>query len=382
MMRRFLLLSWWLLLLLPTASHAQSRRLRRLWVALAQHPQPGLAREQALWALAWEKEVALSQQDSLARLATALAQQLRDPVGQLAGQVAVARRQLVRGQRAAAQATLRPVLAAARRRGAAELQVLVLVMLGRTYWGTAQHAQVLGCWQQAWAAAQHQPDPYWRVRTAILQGNFYDNYAQGLPWYFRGLRLAQQLDCQACQADALGGIGYDYLQLQELGLAERYLRQNLAVQRQVVNRAGQGQALISLASLYLERRQYPAAEAALRRATALAPTAADSLAAGAALASALAQQGQDARAQAQARGGLRLARQLGHVDQVTFLEFTLASSYLHQGRLDSALRYGQRAYAHRQGGAERHVLASTCQLLARAYAACGTFAQAYAFQSR
>jgi signal transduction histidine kinase len=365
----------------PCVSLAQSRRLQRLQAELGQQPLFSQAREQALWALAWEKEVPAAQQDSLAAAATALAGQLHDSTGLLAGQVAVARTQLVTGHRAAARATLQSVLAQARRRQNAWLQVLTFSQLGRAYWGTAQHAQARACWQQAWAAAQRQPDPYWRVRTALLLGNAGPGYAQGLEWYFRALRLSEHLDCQSCQAEALGGMGYNYALLSEWQLAARYTNQSLRLQQQLHNRDGEQRTFVGLAELQLQQGQYPAAIASYRQAQRLTQTPDDSLTVAAGLAEAYAQQGRYVLAKTQAWYGLALAQRLSNRALMAALEAIVASVSLRQGQTDSALHYGRRAWAHRQRAAGQ-VDAGTCQVLAQAYAARGNFAQAYAFQRR
>jgi len=130
----------------PRISSAQSRRLLRLQAELARQSQPSQARERALWALAWEKKVPPARQDSLAAAATRLAAQLGDSTGLLVSRVAAARQQLAAGQRTTAQATLEPVLAAARRRGEAWPELLALIQLGRSYWATAAHPRALACW--------------------------------------------------------------------------------------------------------------------------------------------------------------------------------------------------------------------------------------------
>lgn len=377
-MRRLLLVFF---MLLPGLGWAQSRRLHQLWAELAQHPQPSRAREQALWELAWEKEVPAAKQDSLAGLATALANQLADPAGQLAGRLALARTQLDGGHREAARAALVPALAEARRRGDAYLEVLALIALGRAYWGTTEHPRARAYWRQAWAAAQRQPNPYWRVRTALLLANAGPGYAQGLHWYFIGLRLAEQLDCQACQADALGGMGYTYSLLSEWTLATRYTRQALRLQQQLHNQSGEYRTLIGLAELQLQQAQYVAASTSYRRARQFIHTPDDSLTVAAGLAGAYEQQGSYALAKNHAWYGLALAQRLGNRSLTTVLEATLASVSLRQGQVDSALYYGRRAWAHRQRDAGQ-VDAGTCQVLAQAYAARGNFARAYAFQQR
>ncbi len=366
----------------PRVSPAQSRRLQRLWAELARQSPPGLARERALWALAWEKELPIARQDSLATAATRLAAQLRDSTGLLAGRVADARHLLAGGQQRAAQRQLLPVLAAARRRHDAWLEIITLLTLGRSYWNTAEHARAMPYWQQAWVAAQHQPDLYWRARTAVQQGNSETNGAPGMTWFFRGLQLATQADCQTCQADALGNIGYNYLLLDELPLAAHFAQRELRLRQQIRDRPGEQRTLSLLAELHLKRRQFAAVAADLRRAGALATTAADSLWVLMDGADAAAQQGQTVLARQQAHRGLRLAQRLGSRDALANLEATLANTFLRQGQLDSALWYGRRAYARRQRGAERQVLATTCQVLAQAYAARQDFGQAYLFLGR
>jgi signal transduction histidine kinase len=380
-MRRFsfFLLVW--LCALPILGQAQSRRLQRLQAELARQPLHNLARERALWALAWEKEVPAARQDSLAAAATILATQLGDSTGQLIGQVAEARAQLAAGRRAAARATVAPLVAAARRQRSVWLEVLALITLGRTYWATAEHSRALTCWQQAWAAAQRQPDAYWRVRTALLQANAGPGYAQGLHWYFIGLRLAEQSDCQTCQADALGGMGYNYSLLGEWALAARYTRQALRLQQQLRNTDGEQRTLIGLADVQLQQAQYSAAIASYRQALKLAHTPDDSLTVAAGLAGTYEQQGRYALAKSQAWYGLVLAQRLGNRALTAALEATLASISLRQGHADSAVYHGQRAWAHRRRDAGQ-IDASTCQVLAQAYAARGNFAQAYAFQRR
>jgi signal transduction histidine kinase len=310
-----------------------------------------------------------------------LAAQLPDPAGQLVSQVFAARTQLAAGHRTAARALALPVLAMARRREDAWLELLALITLGRTYWGTAQHGRALAYWQQAWAAAQRQPSDYWRARTALLLANAGPGYAQGLHWYFIGLRLAEQTDCQTCQADALGGMGYNYSLLSEWKLAVRYTQQALYLQRQLRNQNGEHRTLVGLANLQMQQAQYPAAIASYGRALQLARAPDDSLTVAAGLADAYEQQGRYALAKTQAWQALALAQRLGNRALMAALEATLASSSLHRGQTDSALYYGRRAWAHRQREAGQ-VDAGTCQVLAQAYAARGDFAQAYAFQRR
>jgi signal transduction histidine kinase len=258
----------------------------------------------------------------------------------------------------------------------------VLVTLGRSYWGSAEHPRALKCYQLAWATAQRLPDQYWLARTALLQGNFHNNYALGITWYFRGLRLAEQGDCQTLRADALGGIGYNYSLLNELDLAEHYIRQCLRLHRQLHYRDGEYRTLILLADLQLQRQHRRAAEQSYRQAAALAVTAGDSLSIAAGLADTYEQQGRYRPAKRAAWRGLALAHRLGNLDLVAVLEATLASTSLRLGETDSAVQYGHRAWTHRQRDGGRQVTAGTCRVLARAYAAGGDFAQAYAFQCR
>jgi signal transduction histidine kinase len=365
----------------PRISSAQSRRLLRLQAELARQPQPSRARERALWALAWEKEVPPARQDSLVTAAARLAAQLSDSTGLLVSRVAAARQQLAAGQRTTAQATLGPVLAAARRRGDTWPELLALIQLGRSYWATAAHPRALACWQQAWTVAQRQPDAYWQVRTALLQANAGPGYAQGLHWYFIGLRLAEQSDCQVCQADALNGIGYNYSLLGEWALATRYTQQALRQHQALRNADGEYGSLIGLANLQSQQAQYPAALVTYLRAKQFLHSPQDSLPVVTGLASTYVALGRYALAKAQARLGLAIARRLGNRALQEEVNLTLASATLRQGRADSAVYYGRRAWAQRPrtGG---QTTASTCQVLAQAYAARGDFATAYAFQRR
>lgn len=377
----WLFLFLWLLLGVVPAE-AQSRRVVRLWATLAAAPGPTIAREQALWALAWDKEVSPTQQDSLAACATRLAAQLHDSIGQWAGQVAHARMQLAQGQRTAARALLQPVLIQALRRSNAWLQLLALIQLGRSYWGTSQHARAQHYWQQAWAAAQRLPDPYWRARTAALRANCTPDYAQALAWYFRSLHLAEQADCQSCQAEVLGSISYTYQALGELDLAARYVTKALRQQQQQHNAEGEKLTLFILAGLHIHQGHYLAALADYRQVARLPHSLTDSLSIAAGRAEVYVAQRRYGLASTQARRGLALARQLGNLDLQTTLEATLAEAFLQVGQGDSALAYGHRSYAHRQRGAGYVMTARTCQVLAQAYATRGNFAQAYAFTQR
>ncbi len=381
---------WWLIAPLgllfvlfywPRVGAAQSRRLQRLQAELARQPKPNLAREQALWALAWEKEVPLARQDSLVVAAAHLATQLGDSTGLLLARVAAARQQLAAGQRSSAQATLGPILAAARRRKDTWPQLLALIQLGRSYWATAEHSRALACWQQAWALAQRQPDAYWRVRTALLQANAGPGYAQGLHWYFIGLRLAEQHDYQVCQADALNGIGYNYSLLGEWALAARYTQQALRQHQALHNAEGEYGSLIGLANLQTQQAQYRAALVTYQRARPFLHNAQDSLPVVTGLASTYAALGRTALAKAQARQGLALARRLGSRALQEEVTLTLARACLGQGRADSAVYYGQLAWTYRPRTAGQTTV-GTCQVLAQAYAARSNFAQAYAFQRR
>ncbi len=318
-----------------------------------------------------------ARQDSLATAATALARQLGDSTGLLAGQVVAARRLLATGQQQAARARLLPVLAAARRR-APWLETITLLTLGRNCWGTAAHSQAVRYWRQAWAAAQRQPDAYWRVRTALLLANAGPGYAQGLHWYFIGLRLAEQHDCQVCQADALNGIGYNYSLLGEWALVARYTRQALRQHQALRNVSGEYGSLIGLANLQTQQAQHQAALATYQRARQFLRSSQDSLPVVTGLASTHAALGRYALAKAQARQGLALARRLGSRALQEDVNLTLAWASLGQGRADSAVYYGQLAWLHRPRTAGQ-TTAGTCQVLAQAYAARRNFALAYAF---
>ena len=159
------------------------------------------------------------------------------------------------------------------------------------------------------------------------------------------MRLAEQSDCQVCQADALNGIGYNYSLLGEWALAARYTRQALRQHQALRNAEGEYGSLIGLANLQVQQAQYPAALATYYRARQFLHSPQDSLPVVTGLASTYVALGHYALAKAQARKGLAIARRLGYRALQEDVNLTLASASLHQGQADSTVYYGLRAWA-------------------------------------
>ena len=372
-----LLGAWW-----PGPAGAQSRRLQRLRAQVARHPTPGLARERALWALAWDNELPAPTQDSLAALGGALAQRLPDPAGQLTARVFALHRLALAGRYQPAQAGLTAALPEARRLGDQRLEIQILFDLGRNQWGTSTHPQALGYWQRAWALAQRQPDVVLRSRSARLLGSFYNDYAQALEWLFRSLKLAEQADYEAGQAEALSNIAYNYAELNDLARSQAYYQRALRLNQQIRSQPGLRRVLISLGYQRFLQGQYAAAIADFQQAARYAPPPTDQMNIAACLADAYERQGNFPQATAHAYRALALARQLANAGAITTVYATLAQTFLHAGQLDSALHYGHRAYARRPAKSMQPLARDVCRVLAQAYARRGDFARAYQFQGR
>ena len=339
----------WLLLLLTTSSlAAQTRPADSLRALLAAHPTADTTRVRRLQALSGE--LLLSDEatsTALLEQSLALSRRLRDSVGMGQALLGLGTRYRRRADYVRAGDFTREAQALFTRRD--DPAGLAKTFVQWSFIASAQENS------QASLRAALQGLPYAeragdRVAQTYLQvalGSVYvqlGNYREALLVLRPALRQATALGDEYMRAAASNLLGNAYHKLSDYPRALRYLRQSVVLNRKLGDNQSALIDEINLSELYSAQRQLPLAMAHGQRARTEAYTA------------------HDAYNQAPA-------------------EVSVARVFLLQGQPDSALQLAHHAFALSRRNRSNESLRNASEIMAKAYAQQGKFAEAYHYQA-
>ncbi|MFD1470187.1 sensor histidine kinase [Hymenobacter caeli] len=220
---------------------------------------------------------------------------------------------------------------------------------------------------------------YSLARIYFEQGNYGQSVAANLD----GLALAKARHDAKGQAFLSTQLGITNSYLADYPQAQQYLARGLALARQGHDRVGMGHASSGLGDLYRRQGQWAQAQAQYEQALAAyrpVYNRAGLLFEEINLADMNERQGRYPQALAQAYDILARAHRADAVDQVPRAELVLARAYLDTDLPDSARRYAQQSLAASERSGARENGRDATEILARATAQLGRFADAYAYQ--
>lgn len=370
---------------------AQIEQLDSLRTVLRQHPQADTFRVNRLNDLAHAWETSETGRDSVATLALELAKRLRYVPGQARALFILGLSNVYRQPKTAQKLLAQALALTERGRNDAPsvdrvLLAHILRLTGISYFNEGERA--LPYLHRAVTVAKATGQQALIAQTLTDLGTYYayrSIYPPALRWYLLALRAAEKSGSLEREADALQGIAGVYVDLTDYDGALVYLRRILGkVGPQT--KTHQILALADVGKCYLLTGRYPQAIAALQRGLTLSRNYKErpnyhGLPLGAILADAYEQQG-NPLAFSYAHRVMGLAQYLRVPYVISRVSVILGRYHLRTGNADSAIYYGRQVIALSQEDQNKIRLRDANQILAKAYARRGAFAQAYAYQTR
>ena len=226
----------------------------------------------------------------------------------------------------------------------------------------------------------HQISCLYNLAFAVYaQGDF----AQAMAYSFEGLRMAEALRNQRWLTLMNSQLGIACITVGEYAKAQHYLLRGLKLATRAGDKEGAAFCLDGLGRLAGEQRQWAKALQYFEQQMKLAHEANNErlVTLGQLRTADMSDRlGRYPQAFAFGRQGLRRLRQLEDVGNIPLIQVVLARAHLHTGRADSALIYAQTSLRASQRSGTKSVSREASEVLAKASAQLGRFADAYRYQ--
>lgn len=367
------------------SAFGQDLKDKALLLQLKQHPKSDTFKVNRLNELVANNNLPVKQLDSFNNESLSISRKIKYGVGEGNALVNNAAALNNNGKRQAAFIVLQQADSIAQKLNNKQLQVKVLLGLGRLKAQTSENKQALNYYIRANNIAANLPD---KRLLANCQKNISSLYAislsdfpKALEWGLKSAKTSEDINCKECAAQAWVSLASVYTSIGDHKNALLYYQKGLDANKKLGNITIQANLLNSIGERYRLMGKYPEALKAYNEALTLTTTPYNIELNESNIADVYVRLGNLSAAFEYAFKALKRAQGIDDVEGVSWISGIIGRAYLKQNNADSAIYYGRSGLSAGNKTGTIEFMRDNCEVLANAYAKKGDYSNAYIYRN-